>query len=40
VGFAFNDDFLLLISKVEVVRLPSIDADFKRHVPGVKCKPC
>jgi len=31
VSFAFNDDFLLFISKVEVVRLPSIDADFKRH---------
>jgi len=34
VSFAFNDDFLLLISKVEVVRLPSIDADFKRHAGG------
>lgn len=34
VGLAFNDDFFLLISKVEVVRLPSIDADFKCHAGG------
>jgi hypothetical protein len=34
VGFAFNDDFLLLISKVEVVQLPSIDADFECYSGG------
>lgn len=34
VGLAFNDNFFLLISKVEVVRFPSIDADFKCHAGG------
>jgi hypothetical protein len=33
-GLTFYDDFPLLISKVEVVQLPSIDADFKCPAGG------
>jgi hypothetical protein len=31
VGLTFNDDFLLFISKIEVVWFSSIDTDFNWH---------